>query len=346
MALEVLGSEDNRAYIYDRLGQAELLELPAESVEYNRALCEVSRSTIVVAPSKCTPGLSEIHPWAHSLVIQRAGRRVWEGPVRKVTHGRAGMTILGSDVAGWMERRLIRTARALTGTVMGELAWTVAQAFAPDNPNVTQFVQSLAAGGGSILRDVKIGADYHHDDLGSIVSAGGRWTTLGRAILLWHEAHTTGRTHTLVPEDHLLAEVEVVEDGDNLGTLVLARDDNGARASVGATDSYYGLVELGVSVQGTSDVPTLTRNATANRNQAYPAPLSIEVPGDAQVACDAPFPLHQLVPGVQVPVETTTATALKLRGSFILDGVKVTQSAGADEKVGITLAPLSRAVSG
>jgi hypothetical protein len=340
---DTLGDGENRAYVYDRRGETELAELPGSSIEWNRGLCEVSRASVVVPPARCRPELNKVRSMAHSVVIFRNGDRVWEGSIRKRRDTKAGLVLDASDVIGLMERRPVRTARLVTSSpVVTEMLWTITQGMTRDDPNVLANVQVLGGVdlGATIDRDVQPGAAYHAADLGSLTSAGGRYTALGRSIILWPASSSIGSTVDLSPENHLLADVEVIDDGDMLATEVTARSDDGILATAFVTDAFYGNIGMLVPA-GTAQELGVAAVAAQTLAQVYPAPLTIQVPQDAALRCDAPFPMHRLVPGVLVPIQTVTATARTVSGTMVLTGVKVIQAAGSDETVGVTLAPTS-----
>lgn len=144
----------------------------------------------------------------------------------------------------------------------------------------------------------------------------------------------------------MLAEVKVIQDGDLLATEVIARDDNAAYAGWPATPAeyvspYYGHVSQLVTMTGQQRPAALLTAAKSARAQAYPSGYVIEVPGDAALRSDAPFPFELLVPGVAVPVQTTTATGKRVAATFQLGSVKVSQQAKQLEQVTVTVAPLS-----
>lgn len=347
---EVLGAGQNRAYISTRDGRSLLMEVPLASVEWNRTLCAVSPATLVVDPARCTSDLARIHPWAHGVVVYRDEDRVWEGPVRLRREGRTGLTLTASDVIGHLDHRDVRTHRDVEAAlVRNQMRWAVDQGFAPDDPNVLAHVQELGAATRTADLQVGVAEKMHAAVLSDLTASGGRWTALGRSILLWDDAASIGTLRDLSPENHLLSDVEVIEDGELLATVVRARNDNGVVGSgihTGgtATDPYYGYV--GQVVASAAKKPAgVRRTAESTAQRTYPTPVSIEVPADAALRCDAPFPITSLVPGVIVPVSTTTATSREVSGSFILTSVKVTQTAGQDEQVAVTLTPISEALT-
>lgn len=349
---DTLGCGQNIAVITDRRGEQELLKLPkASTLGWGRTLNDISTGTLTVSADRCTPALDRIHPWAHQLAIYRRvgdgpGQRVWEGPIRRRRDTRDGLVLEARDVLGWAERRAIRTARKLHGSPLRtELEWSVAQAFAADDPNVTTYVQALGVVGPNIDRDIASWSAKHAEDITNLAGLGGRFTVVGRSVLLFTDAHTLGRTPVLTPENHLIADVEVIEDGDLLLTAVTSRDDNNRRATAGGVDSYYGLVEDVVSPgSGKHRLVALQRYAEHLRDQSYPTPVQLDIPEGATLRSDAPFPIELLVPGTMMPVETTTATGRRVKMTAVLSSVNVTQTGAADETVTITVVPVSQAV--
>lgn len=348
----VLGCGTNTAVICDRNGEQQLLALPkASSVTWGRKLSEISAASLTIPADKCTRELDNVHTWAHTLVIYRRigpgrGRRVWEGPIRRKRDTRDGVVLEARDVLGWTERRMIRVSRKLHDSpVKTELLWSVNRAFLPDDPNVLAFVQTPGLDGDDVDRDVAAWSAKHAEDIANLAGVGGRFTVVGRAIVLFADSHTLGRTPVLSPENHLSADVELIEDGDLLLTSVTSRDDNNRSATVGGVDGFYGLVEDVVSPGSGKHRPAaLTRYAQRQLDQSYPAPVQLDIPAGAALRSDSPFPIELLTPGTIVPVETTTATGRTVRMTAVLSSVDVTQTGKDDEAVTITVVPVSAAV--
>lgn len=345
--MATLGNGNNVAFIYTRDGMKRLSgAIKASSIEWGRDLCGINRPLVKVAASDCGE-LNNVHPLAHNLVIYRNGDRVAEGPIRvRNDLAEGGLELTASDVLGLTEKRPNRAARTLTSSaVVTEAVWTINQAFGPDDPNVIAHVQVVGGTGGSVSRDLQVAAGSHYDDLSSLVAAGLRFTTVGRSIVLWADSTVIGYLPTLDPRKHLGVGAGFIEDGDNLATEVTARDDAANVVRVvgpdGAVDPYYGLVGGLVALSSDATTASLTQYARSILGQSYPAPVLIDLPDSATLSCDSPFPIGTLVPGVLAPVETTTATGRKMSGTFVLSNVKVTQAAGADEKVTVSYVPLT-----
>jgi hypothetical protein len=356
-----LGSGVNRAYIYDRQGQSRLLAIPSvEQVGWGRVLCDISQATVsVVVPSAgaereaCCNDLGKIHTWAHTLVVFRDDGRVWEGPVIRLEHTARGLSIVAWDVLGWTKKRRIKAARVLLGTpVIPEAQTAVSRAFSGDDPNVLAFVQTVGTSlGRNVDRDVQVDSAYYADDLSSLADAGLRFTTVGRRIILAAQNTTIGQTALLLPEQHILGEVTVIEDGEALATAASARDDKGHAAYVNAgvaVDPFYGLVESIVST-GAGAQPTaasVTSYATTERNDHYPAPVYLSIPDGAVLNPRSPFPIESLVCGSLVPA-ISRATCVDVQATFMLTAVNVAQTTSGEsttEQVTITLQPVANEV--
>lgn len=350
MSDDLLGAGQNRAYIASRDGRSLLMEVPSTSVRWGRALNAVSVTEVTVKPAQCTPALENAEPWAHNLVVFRDEERVWEGPLRNRLDTAGGLLFKATDPIGWTERRAVATQRNVVGgLVRDQMAWSVAQAFAADDPNVLAHLQLI--GSATVTTDlaVQVAEKYHSDVLSDMGGNGGRFTALGRSIILWDEATSIGQLRDLSPENHLLDDVDLFKDGDLLGTQVWARNDTGVvrtgiHSGGSPVDPRYGQVDLIVASSATTPAG-VGRTAQSAANKSYPVPLTIQVPGTAALQCSAPFPIRDLVPGVLVPVQTTTATSAVVWGMFMLTEVNVTQESGQDEVVTITLAPPSEAVA-
>lgn len=345
-----LGQAENYAYIYSRDGRTRLTDLDklckVGALSYGRVLSEVSEGVVSVPlTAKTRPMLNALATWGYCLVFFRDGERVWEGPIRRLTHGRGSTVISAYDVLGWTGRRRVRTSRTGTYNAISEAAGALTSAFTPDDPNVLAHVTTVP-GGGNVLREVAINSGMTLDDLGTLNGYGVQWTTVGRRIILFPDTATLGRTPQLDLDKYLAGELEVIEDGDLTTTAATARDDQGASITVDggvAVDPLYGLLDTITSVgPGASNTASLTAHATRTRNQTYPAPVTINVPDGASLDPRVPIPFAQLVPGTVVPVVTRT-TARRVQGTSVLRTVEVKQDPGSGEQVSVSLGPASAA---
>ena len=358
--MATLGEGDNVAVLYLRGGQSRIAEIPATvSLQWSRVLDDISEATVQCvipgdrepdARAECCRVLGNIHTWQHELVIFRSGQRVWEGPIVRVAETGATVTINALDVLGWTNRRAHKGRKVSNVWVANELMAMVQAAFAENDPNVLQYAQLLAPGSGALVdRDVKVNSGYYAEDLDGLGDQGANYTVIGRMIVVWPDRLTLGRVSRIYPGEHLVAEVEIVEDGMLLSTRVAARNDadQSAKSTLGApVDPYYGLVETITEASGVRGITPLTNvansvwQASGNAaNTASVAPMIVRIPDGSTLTCDAPFDISELVPGVVVPIETRM-TCRAVAADQMLTQVQVSQGPDGEE-VQITLAPLT-----
>lgn len=355
-----LGSGLNKAFIYVRGGQQRVAEVPGVTrVQWGRILddlsaCEVTAVVHGNHSAECCDLLPYIHTWQHELVVFRDGARVFEGPIHRKAQRGNTWTFTAWDVLGWTQRRVHKGHAGGPFYVINTADAMVRAAFSEADPNVLAHLTTLGANtGGAVVRDVQARSGYYFDDLDALADQGINFTTVGRRIILWPEHLTLGRTDVLVPERHLVAESEFIEDGMLLSTRAWAKGDAPEPVAdeetfpvegySGGVDSFYGLVETLTSAPGVVDQTGINWVAQAQRNATFPAPDQLVIPDGSTLNCDAPFAMEQLVPGVVVPVATLTGCQ-KRNETMILSGVVVTQGADA-EQVQITLSPVGGAGS-
>lgn len=348
-----LGTGVTKAALYARGGQRKIADLPdASLMKYSRTQSEVSAATIVIPTAghaSCCSVLGQIASWGHEVVIFRDGRRVWEGPVVQPSWRQSSVTITARDVMVKPGRSGIREAVPVPTAdyVVNQALYDLQRSYAGDDPNVLAHLQVIGLSTGPLTtRDVAVGDGVWLDQITELVKAGLRWTVVGRRIILWPATAMVGRTHaTLLPAQHMTAEVEVVEDGMGLLTSALAANDaqEVGYSPVTAVDPFYGRVENVVSSSAVG-VPALTSVAAQTQQAAYPAPLTLRVPQGSVLSCDAPFDFSELVPGVIMPVEVVGTLCRDVRATQQIESVEVTVD-GNGEQVAITLTQPSGALS-
>lgn len=357
MALPVgaLGTGVNVAEVYERGGQRPLFKVPAVSqLEWGRTLDGISRATIQCTPDtatglgmdwrspECAGLLSSIHPWAHELVIFRDGSRVWEGPIRRPSQNRGGVTITASDVLGWGERRVQGAARIVEGVSVRDEASSVIDAmFSSEDYGILDHVTPLGSDTQVTNVDIKAVSGSYYAALASLVNAGLYFTVVGRRIILWADStFVLGTTPILNPTRHLVGDIETAREGDELASQVWMVNDQSEYSAYGGSSDFYGFIERSVSATGIGNASiALFDAAHAFYKLHYPAPESLTVPDGSTLHCDAPFPIESLVPGVLTQVKVSDLT-WPVEQTMMLTGLKVTQDAGG-EKVGVTYAPVT-----
>lgn len=360
-----LGTGVNKAAIYTRGGEYELLKVEnPNELFWQRSLNAASAAYAVVSKERaaeCVAKLGQAHAWAHELVMFRDEERVWEGPIRRMSFTRNTVRVDALDVLGWLTRRRIRVNRRTTVdrdvTFEGNLI--LERAFEPDDPNVMPFVRvideidAVPVEQAQITRDVRANSGLYSDDLASLASQGLRFTTIGRRIVLWPDEVQIGRTLTIQPENHMVTEVEISEEGDDLATRMTGVNSDERAETVTISDTidseagdgpsgvheFYGLHDLladAGDVRKAAGLRRVARRALAGR---FPTPELVTVPQGAKLDCDAPVEISELVCGTVVPIESTI-TARKVSATMILTDLQVKASA-AGEEVTVSLTPPS-----
>ncbi len=353
MAIKRLGSGVNTAAIYDRTGREHLLTLDGlTTLEWGRVRDAASTAKLSISRGRareCWQDLGKVHPWGHTLVVFRDGRRVWEGPIRRPVHPGAGLaTIEAVDVFGWTGRRRVRKARKfsekVTSSVMVEFDKSLRAAMLPDDPNViAHFDLRRNAAEAKITRAVEANSTMHYDDLVSLCGQGAHMTTIGRRIVAWPEATIIGQLAELLPGEHLTGEPEVSVSGDDLCTMATTTGTDGAfgtafkAGTVNGVDPFYGLHDRLFEGGEVKQSSTLVARSKRVLGQLYPAPVLLSVPDNSGLSCESPFTVDELVPGVLVPL-VSNETPRQVTATMVLTAMNVTQDLDG-ETVSISLAP-------
>lgn len=355
---ETLGSGTYALAIYDRRGEARLLELETSGVtelKWGRVRNAYSEATVTLlganVSGRCWSALGNVHTWAHTLVIFRNDERVWEGPIVTISTTTRAVTFYARDVVSWLTRRRVARKRYLPETgpalsVLGEAALSVSRALAPDDPNVAPFLLTVDDPTPPLTRrSLKPNEGYYYDDLVNLCEEGLNFTVVGRRLVLFTDNTALGRTETLVPERDTVAELELTESGLDLATQVTVSTDKRSWTDdppppvTDGLDPFYGLHDMLADARGRKSVAGLANVADAALRSSYPAPVRVAFPQDARLACEAPLPVAALVPGTYVPVEST-ATPQPVAATFVLDSVAVSLAQTGEEAVTVNLHPV------
>jgi hypothetical protein len=345
----VLGSGVNSAWIYKAGGTTPIAEIETpKSLEWNRLLNEVSDATVDVntgSHGDCCSIFGKLGTWGHELKMFRDGEPVWEGPITNIKWRRGGVSITAQDPLAWSKKRLTSGKFVSTPDYAEKQAWElVAESFGTltnHDPNVIPYAQRLAAGTGPLMtRDVKNVGGMYYDQWLDVAKAGAMFTFVGRRLLVWHSAYVMGMTKALEPAKHMSGEVEIEEDGMEVGIRIFFVNDDGffgaSSDTTGITaDAFYGLNDLLVPSDG-YDEASLRAMAVTYGEGTYPAPLKVNLPQGSVLSCDAPFGINELVAGTLMPVKVETGICRRVASTHQLTGVKVTQDSSG-EKVAITL---------
>lgn len=339
-------------------------------VDWSRVRDDISTSKIVVSDwdVDCGNLLSKLQCWAYEVVITRdngfSKDRVWEGPITLLTYEVDKVTIEAKDVIGYAYRRIIKQAmsdRANGATVTERATQVLLNAFAPDDPNVLAYLNTISADTDAMqYRSIPAYSRTAFEEIDDMAAnAGLDYTAVGRSILLWGTKHRIGTLPEFKDAD-LGSPPIVSEYGMSMANRYVVSDGNGVWGEatrgldVSGNDETYGLVEMLSSTWASdseSETGTYTQEGTetiiesfkgyAERSIAdkYPPPVVVRVPDNTTLNPGTLLSIQQLVPGVVIPLRST-GTLRTVVADQKLDSVKMIEQDG-EEKISITLSPFS-----
>lgn len=355
-----LGCSTNIAYITDRGGKVVLgLLEPTSLVRWGRIRDGISAATVTVAsPSvACCAVLSKMRCGRHEMVIYRDGKRVWEGPLTRVSYHGTFVQVDAEDVMHYAFRTICHAGynnnypntTPVTERMRTIMLAEMARKEALDPPiDVLPYLQ--------IDTDVetahtsRITLPYQTtvwEDVDALAAKSGLdYSVIGRRIFANGTHDIIGRTPVATEAD-FLGDVVVTEYGVDLVTYSAVTDGLGHWGAVGAIHPYYGEWEiLNTAFQETENVSaTVTPTTAALRSQArrnsagrLPPPLVVRVPDSSTVHPETSvFTMENLVPGIRVPL-MATATCRTIRQEQKLDSMRVEET-DSGETIAVTLSP-------
>lgn len=298
-----LGCGDNRVFLYRRGGIVPLGEITDMSfVQWARERDEISQARVVVpvnedTDAECKALLALTRSWLHEIVVFRDNgtglKRVWEGPVTRVTYRKDEVEIAAHDVMVYVYRRIMRQGYNDSYRVKGRTYYkggaikdpgvvlsrpravtlrsaTIMQnALAYDDPNVLRYMTVLSqpddAKQSRIVPDYSRSAWQQVDDLAA--KSGLDYTVVGRRTILWDTHNSIGTLPEMRDGDFDDPPV-VTEYGMQAANVYGTTNNSGVYGLATAKDARfddYGYIEMinsawGEDDEGGSDV-TLTAEA-------------------------------------------------------------------------------------
>lgn len=375
-----LGCGTHRVFVYRRGGSERVGELRKLShVDWERKRDDISTAEVHVSDwdIDCGNLLSELQTWAYEIVIFRdngySSERVWEGPITLLTYEVDKVTIQAKDVMGYAYRRIIKQAisdagkySATTGlftggaTVVARAKKVLLNAFAPDDPNVIEYMKVLPRDDDAMqYRSTPAYARTAFEEVDDMAANSGLdYTVTGRSIIIWGTKHRIGTLPEFRDAD-LGSPPIVSEYGMSFSNRYAVTDGNGAWGEADhlddtGVDPIYGLVEMLSSSWASdaeSDSGTYTEESKDKLEQGfkesseasiadrYPPPVIVRIPDNTTLNPGTVLSIQHLVPGVAIPLRST-GTLRSVVAMQKLDSMKVVEEEGS-EVISITLSPLS-----
>lgn len=237
-----LGCGVNRVFIYDRGGEVLRGEITGMTLlRYGRKRDDLSTCSIIInefSPD-CGALLSDLRTWMHEIVVFRDGKRVWEGPITRLTDRPGQFEIEAQDVMVYLYRRIMRqgyndTYRVTNGvasrgvSVVHRAMVIAMNALAYDDPNVMPWLTEISTPGDA--RQMRAVPDYAKmaweeiDDLAA--TAGLDYTTAGRRIMFWDTHRAIGKLPEM-RDGHFSEPVHITEYGMQLANYYAVTNNDG-----------------------------------------------------------------------------------------------------------------------
>lgn len=356
-----LSCGDYEVYLAERGGTSLVCRLTGtESISFNRVLNDFSEARISVAlNSECRDCLSTANPWQHEILIFRATKLVWCGPLISLTYqpSSSRVQLYARDLMAWTEKRFIEIfgpddfdveeadVAAVFAWVLNhgyeKDPWNMSWSLSPTGIPITKFYPSAGTD--------KWGGLYANvgTELRSLADVGVDYTVLNRTL---YGGDLVVRPPTPITikftNQSWLVSPEIVIDGARMSTRT---------AVGGGSGGYYGYYEDQMWIEETPGLPwglleTFTQRSDLSdadttelpnpvtqeayaRHQLLRTPIAYITGG--QLAGDAMFDFNDLIPGIPIQIALLDSVR-ELTNNYRLFGVQVAVSKDA-EKININI---------
>lgn len=367
----------HRAFIYDRGGMTRVGQLlDISKIVWERDRDGISEASVTIAGAACGAQrdlLAQIASKRHELVIFRGEDRVWEGPIFRVGDELERFTISAKDVCAYLfgtalsrewdnsgenatemttrmgtiiswELTHNRTGRAVGGGTVPITAWENLTPPANVLPFLTvhHFPNEARTSAKTLPFQMTVGELLS----GAARQSGIDYTAVGRAIHIWDTSRAIGRTRTVTEKD-FYGPIIVTEYGADHTQIAYSVGQAGIYGEAVNPDNldFYGpwsTVYTPYNEEGTEgpDQAELNSQAARNTSGRSPVPVEVRVPDNSTIRLSHDLTIHDLVPGVQMPL-LATLNARSRNQMQKLDHVTVTETA-ENETIQVMLTPATR----
>lgn len=322
-----LACASHQVTITDRAGNIIVDGGDLTSIEYNRALNEVSTATVKIGADSpgCCGQLGAVRSWRHMVNVYRNGEFVWGGFIVSIDWQNDQVGMIAVDLVGLLDRRVPHQNLTYNGTDLTVIAQElIDDGLAPDDPGhtVTVMGPAMVTGGRTYEQNVGQTADHLRD----LADTGIDFTAVGNNIIILPDdfCQVIGRlSDTDLPEG-----LSVAEDGARLITrqIIAGSEESGAIGVAGGVNSYYGLLEqyeeqTTINDQSSADAAARARLASSNVVPVFVDTQEVTLSPDTNLN----FP--QLIPGWCLDV-TSEGTCRTISQRLKITGVKVQEDGG------------------
>lgn len=327
----LLGAVSQRVTLTDYAGVL-LAEIPASDtarVEWTRESRSVSvASTAVVATDQVA---RDVEPWVHRLNVWRGEQLAWTGPVIRTAAVGTKLTVAAADPGVWFERRKIKRGRLFSNTDLSIIAAQIIEdAFEGDDPD--RIVDRMIVAPTGVFSSVTITPNtrYVSEQLADLADLGLVWQFVAGVLIVGPAVEQIELASPLVDE-HFSEPVTVIKDGAKTATSVTVLGTSSS-ATVGvdpSEDPGFGRIERIVKADTADSVQACTVAALDELNRSKVTPRSVTVSDAARLSSSAPVQLGDLMPGVRIPI-ATTSTGIDLGSVMRLQTVRSIAQSGTE----------------
>lgn len=294
-------------------------------VEWGRTFNAVAEATITfggpLGAATCQQLLTGIRPWLHEIRIFRDGERVFEGPI--VTNPEltelGAMVLNAKDVIGWFEEGHVHNkysesyADADPVTIAGDvITENLTGPFAqpPDFPAILPYLYQNPVGD-DIDYDVIDERQPVIDILDDLTNWGLLYAAVGRRIVLSTPVDTSNTPKARLTPDHFTSGVELMWDGEDIGThgWAISSDDPPRIVGYGPVGTIYGCHDTVVDVDEGTSTSSMEKAAERAIKGRRSPPLKISMGSAATLRPTAPIEMRNLRPG-------SAMVTVQIRGAF------------------------------
>lgn len=292
----------------------------------------------------CCARISQLATVEQEFEVRRGGQIVWAGPLGVIDEGINDVKLKAVDESVWIRdwRTVPRSytapldVDAKTPTRDLNDVWHDVASFALSSGPTGFTLTPGAPVGLNAARAILAGKRTAGSDIDEMTRTGRSWTMLGRGLTF--DASTLDPLN--LAEDDFLAELRVIESGEQWASRVWVNGNGNVQAVYGGTNTR-GIVKDIVINESTIMDEVSAMNAARRRWEAgggdVPVP-TVVVPDGSQLALTADVDLVDLIPGRLVDVRLASYCSIRVTAaSFALTDVSV-KVAGGTETVQVSFA--------
>ena len=356
------------AELFDRGGRKKIGSLgPLTRVKWERRRDDISVAQIWIATvdKSCAEVLRLAETNRTELVIFRGDKRVWEGPVNRISYQGASVEIEAKDLMYYVQRTIMRNEYdnryPNVGLVLDRVERVMTAELARKEAldpscNILNHIRYIYADTAIGATDARTAAHtlpyemtvFQHVD--NYAWRGGLdYTVVGRSIMFF-DVHTRIGQTPMVTADDFIGDPVITQYGAELTTYVAMTDGKGHWGEAGGIDPYYGEWEVlhqaydeNASTPDPEDdnepsVAEMSSQARRSWIQGMRPALVVRIPDNTRLNPAGVLTIEDLVPGVWIPL-TATLPGRTLSQMQKLDNMSVEETAEGGEEIKVTLSP-------